>query len=535
MKRIISILLTMIMSISMGTFVFADESITIIVDGTPAVFPDAQPFIDENDRTQVPIGALAEILNVETEWDGNTNTAYIFAKEHKDSRVMKIIIGDRQLYISERADAEAPTDGLIFNDETVKTIETIEMDTAAVLKDSRTFIPIRYVADFFYYDVEWDAATANVNLIQQREKTEISQDDFDFELLKRMPKDANYMVSPFSLKMALAMAANGANGDTRDEILKTLGISDLDHFNNAAIDFIKSSNESESIEFNIANSIWNNISNTGSDFGFSDTYKKLIEDYYNGAASEITNENGAKTINDWIALQTKDKIKDVITDDKVEECISFLVNTIYFKGAWAVPFQEEATKEDVFTDRDGNEKTTSFMNDTGYYSYFEDDNIQMLAKPYKDNDIKMYFVLPKNSKPLQSSTFENAIFHMASKYVNLKLPKFKTEYLHENLIDISKSLGINTAFDPRRADFWSMYNKKLDSGDNIFIRLILQKTFIDVDEKGTEAAAATVIGISFTGMPPQPIDFKCDRPFTYFIRNDATGDILFMGEYAYVE
>jgi len=361
---------------------------------------------------------------------------------------------------------------------------------------------------------------------------EAERQSYEFALLAEMPKDKNYMVSPFSLKMALAMAANGADGATKHEILNALEILDIDIFNKQSAEFIKSSNDNEAVEFNIANSIWHNT-DRAPDLKFSDMYKNKIQKYFNGQANEINNENGAKTINDWIALQTKDKIKDVVDDEKVKKCVSFLVNTIYFKGDWDIPFKPEMTSDDIFTDRIGDEKTTSFMSHAGDYLYFENSEFQLLAKPYKDNDIKMYFVLPKNDRPVTADAFDNAVINVSVEYVYFKLPKFKTEYLHENLIDILKRMGVTTAFDAN-ADFMNMY--AIDSNPNIFIALILQKTFIEVDEKGTEAAAATVIGIEpdFAVPTPEPIYFICDRPFTYFIRDDKTGDILFMGEYAFV-
>jgi serpin B len=112
------------------------------------------------------------------------------------------------------------------------------------------------------------------------------------------------------------------------------------------------------------------------------------------------------------------------------------------------------------------------------------------------------------------------------------LPKFKTEYLHKNLVEIMQNMGVETAFNSDKADFLNMYTEN----KNISISKILQKTFIEVDETGTEAAAATVIGMSGgSAAPTETIDFICDRPFMYFIRNDSTGNILFMGEYAFVE
>jgi len=529
MKKTIAVALLLVLALSSLTIFAADKTVNISVNGAIITFPDAQPFIDENDRTQVPIGALAEILGIETSWNGNTQTAtFCLMNGERYGDYVRITIGKNEL-AKGVFDSMTMTGGEFYPD------AIIEIDTAAILKDDRVFVPVRYVAECLNFTVEWDSAASCVNLVGAK------QVNFDVSLLQYMPTDKNYMLSPFSLKMALAMAANGADGATKNEMLSVLGIDDLAQFNSAAKDFIENSNKNEAVSFNIANSIWLNSDYYKDDaLDFSDTYKGTVSDYFLGTADKINNANGAKTINDWVSNETMGKIENVINDDMVKDCLSFLVNTIYFKGDWASPFAAEATYERIFNDRNGNEKTTAFMHQTGYYSYYEDTNISMLAKPYKDENIKMYFVLPNPAKSAQKVhymepyMFDDAINNMESVRVNFSVPKFKTEYLHENLIEILQEMGINTAFNPNLADFLGMYSKK--PNENIYIKLILQKTFIEVDEKGTEAAAATVIGGGAgSAQPPKTIDFTCDRPFTYFIRNDATGDILFIGEYAFVE
>ena len=364
-------------------------------------------------------------------------------------------------------------------------------------------------------------------------------DPFVHNLVSAMPKDRNYMISPFSLKMVLAMAANGAGGDTRKEILDALGIADLGRYNSHARAFIESSNKNRAVEFNMANSIWNNTDRFADlDLEFSDEFEEIVADYFGGTARNINNANGAKTINDWIALQTRDRIKNGISDDVIRGSLSFLVNAIYFKGDWLVPFRVGATKDGIFTDRNGQKNTTAFMTHTDDYSYFTDDHVQMLAKPYMDRNIQMYFVLPKSGEAAREEyikpyIFGDALDRMTSTEIRFMLPKFKTEYLHDNLLNIMRGMGVQAAFNDAKADFLSMFSKKPPL--NVYIDSIIQKTFIEVDEKGTEAAAATsIVEIAHSSMGP-PIFFICNRPFFYFIRNDATGEILFMGEYAFVE
>lgn len=366
---------------------------------------------------------------------------------------------------------------------------------------------------------------------------------FDFDLLARMPRDENYMVSPISLKIALAMAANGASGVSRQEILDVLGIADLEQYNEDMAALIAAYNGNETVVLNVANSIWYNIGYdqtngipSGADDGrFSKDFTAIIQGHYDGLAQTITNANGAKRVNDWISEQTNDKIKNMVSDDMVKDSLSFLVNAIYFKGGWQRPFRVESTRDHVFTSRDETIATIPFMNDTAFYDYYESDTLRMLAKPYQDSNIRMYFLLPKGDAPLTQTQFDEGVTSMSSEEVFLSVPKFKTEYLHKNLVELLKGFGIRAAFDPDTADFWNMY-EDIPAEYPPYISDVLQKTFIEVDEKGTEATAVTIIEMATATSMAEPapiIEFICDRPFTYIIRDDNTGTILFVGEYAF--
>jgi len=363
-----------------------------------------------------------------------------------------------------------------------------------------------------------------------------SSGTFEAQLFGAMPTDQNYMISPFSLRMALAMAANGASGQTKDEILAALDIADLGEFNQRASEFIRISNVNEAVEFNIANSIWFNHDFFGRDeVGFLDDYRNIIENYFAGVADRIDNATGADAVNDWISYQTKDRINDVVDPGSVAGTLAFLVNTIYFKGDWATQFDEQETREDIFTDRNGIRTSIDFMHITYYFDYFENDYFQMLAKPYADESIRMYLVLPKTDQRLCFNLFEDAIDNMSTRKIELLLPRFETEFLHEDLVAIMRRMGVTRAFCDVTAEFFEMFTD-LPMGWPAYIGDILQKTFIEVNEEGTEAAAATVIYMfaeSWVPPPPPPIPFYCNRPFIYFIRNDITNDILFMGEFAF--
>ena len=356
----------------------------------------------------------------------------------------------------------------------------------------------------------------------------------EFNILKFMPDDKNYMVSPFSLKMAMSLAANGADGTTKDEILTAFGIDNLDSYNTAAKELIERYEGTSSVKLNVANSIWLNKDVAGKDIKFTDEYKKLVSEYYKGTASEEDAKNIAMKINSWVENKTNNKIKNLLPEGDAK-FLSVLVNTIYFKGEWAEQFEEYATKEEDFTDRNGKVEKTDFMHKTERYRFYEDENMKMVRVPYKGGKTAMYLVLPTNEDKMDIAT---ALDNMNSYKVRLSFPKFKTEY-SLSFKKILKHIGIEKAFEKWEAEFDEVMFKGVKEGENVYVDDVLQKTFIEVDENGTEAAAATaVIMNKATSIGPgmeEIKEFKADRPFIYFIRDDVTHEVLFIGEYAFTK
>ena len=356
----------------------------------------------------------------------------------------------------------------------------------------------------------------------------------EFNILKFMPDDKNYMVSPFSLKMAMSLAANGADGTTKDEILTAFGIDNLDSYNTAAKELIERYEGTSSVKLNVANSIWLNKDVAGKDIKFTDEYKKLVSEYYKGTASEEDAKNIAMKINSWVEKKTNNKIKNLLPEGDAK-FLSVLVNTIYFKGEWAEQFEEYATKEEDFTDRNGKVEKTDFMHKTERYRFYEDENMKMARVPYKGGKTAMYLVLPTNEDKMDIAT---ALDNMNSYKVRLSFPKFKTEY-SLSFKEILKHIGIEKAFEKWEAEFDEVMFKGVKEGENVYVDDVLQKTFIEVDENGTEAAAATaVIMNKATSIGPgmeEIKEFKADRPFIYFIRDDVTHEVLFIGEYAFTK
>ena len=365
---------------------------------------------------------------------------------------------------------------------------------------------------------------------------------FADNLDKQMPKDKNYMFSPMSIKMALALAANGASGETQTEILNALGITNLDEFNALSKDLIARYSQADILNLNIANSIWINTDETSQNF--SSSFKNLATEYYNADVKSVKASNAVKEVNAWVSEKTNDKIPEIINE---ADFWAMLINAIYFKGAWLDEFSVNATKPEQFNNADGTKITVDFMNKTKWFPYAETKSVQMIELPYlnmaekfskdgeyldtvryKDLDVSMYLIMADgdiNPEAELSATINDEAFK--STYIRMAMPKFKIEYATK-LNDMLVNMGIHTAFEPSKAAFEKMF----DSG-NMWFTDTIHKTFINVDEKGTEAAAVTAIGMAGSSLPPEPIELKFNKPFYFAIRDNTSGEILFMGRYAF--
>ncbi len=363
------------------------------------------------------------------------------------------------------------------------------------------------------------------------------RENFVDKLNAQMPEDKNYMFSPLSVKMAFAMAANGAGGETKSQLLNALEIDDLENYNQTVKAMIDTYNQSDILKFNIANSIWMNQDKTAQNF--SEGFQKVLSESFHAQAGKVTGTNALETINGWVDKQTNGKIKSIISDSNFW---AMLVNAVYFKGAWEDEFYEGATSKEAFTDRNGQKTDIDFMHQTGYLNYYKDADVEVIELPYKnsavkidengeyegfdryDFDISMYAV---KGTYRDAALKEIADGKLSRTYIDLSFPKFKVEF-STDLNDYMKNLGITDAFDGQKADFKSMF----DSG-NMWITKALHKTYIAVDEKGTEAAAVTAIGMAGSALPPQPVTVKFNEPFTFVIRDNTSGEVLFIGEYAF--
>ena len=346
-----------------------------------------------------------------------------------------------------------------------------------------------------------------------------------------MPEDRNYTFSPFSVKLSLLMAANGAAGDTRAEIIDALNIAGeagLEKYNDTVRIMLDNYAYSELLKLNVANSLWINTDRT--DKRFSEEYSGNMRAVMDAETGEVTDAT-VGDINKWVKEATGGRIAEIVSGDS--DFWAMLVNAVYFRGRWQSEFNPNSTEPGIFTDRNGREQTVDFMNRTGWMQTGEIDGVRVARLPYAMDagnaarmPVSMYLLMADGEYDpeeilLSDDGLENA-------FVEFAMPKFRVEYETE-LGDTLKKMGIEQAFG-MSADFSPMF-----SGGKMNITDVLHKTYIDVDEEGTEAAAVTAVGMAGSSLPPEPVEIKYNKPFTFVIKDDTNGEILFMGEYAYVE
>ena len=355
---------------------------------------------------------------------------------------------------------------------------------------------------------------------------------FGFDIFKELileDKDKNIFISPLSILLALAMTYNGAVGDTNlamAEALRFKGF-DLEELNSGFHDLMISIKNADSdIELAIANSIWYKL-----DYSVKEDFIERNKKYFSSEVNEIdfAAPEAVDTINGWIDKATKGKIEKMLTEIP-PDAVMYLINAIYFKGNWTYPFDENLTSDDDFYLLDGSTKKVPMMSMEENFGYYSGDNFSGIKLPYGKEKMAMYIILPDEGVSLDSVTSSldadkwNEIKEsFYGSQVSLTMPKYKMEYGIKLLNDALAELGMGIAFGPG-ADFSGI-------SPDIFISKVLHKAVIEVNEKGSEAAAATVVEM-VTSMPmaEEIIEFRVDRPFFFVIADDRTGSILFMGK-----
>ncbi|MGI8501149.1 MAG: serpin family protein [Hassallia sp.] len=347
------------------------------------------------------------------------------------------------------------------------------------------------------------------------------------EVLKKDSKD-NIFVSPSSVAIALAMTYNGASGSTQQAMAKALELEgmSLEEINssNAALKAVLE-NADPKVQLTIASSLWAN-KNTS----FKSEFIKRNKDFYKAKVTNLDfkDSRSSDVINNWVNENTRGKINKIVETIEPSQVL-FLINAIYFKGNWSKEFDKNKTAEYPFYIASDKQKQHSMMSQTGDYRYLENEQFQAVSLPYgKDGKISFYVFLPKqnNSKAfyqnLNSDNWEKWMPQFSKQEGFVRLPRFKINY-DITLNDALTDLGMGEAFSTR-ANFSAM-------GKNLAISQVKHKTFVEVNEEGTEAAAATSVGIVATSALDKPNPFRMivDRPFFCAVRDNQTGSILFMG------
>jgi serine protease inhibitor len=361
-----------------------------------------------------------------------------------------------------------------------------------------------------------------------------SSTSFGFNLFDRLAKqdpNKNIFISPSSVAIALSMTYNGASGETQEAIAKALElqnikIDEINDYNRNIQELL--ANGDTNVELNIANSLW-----ARKDIALEQTFLNKVKEFYQAEISNLDfkDSKAANTINAWVKKNTKDKIDKIV--DRIEpDSMLFLINAVYFKGKWEAPFEKSLTKPQPFTLADGTKIQHPAMSRSGEYRYYDAPTFQAISLPYGTGRFSMEIFLPKAKsnllefqKQLTTKNWQEWSTKFTRKEGLIQLPRFKVEY-ETSLKSALQNMGMAIAFDSDKADFRNLSTVKA------FIGEVKHKTFVEVNEEGTEAAAATSIEMKVTSASPSeetPFQMIVDRPFFFTISDRQTGTIIFMG------
>ncbi len=358
---------------------------------------------------------------------------------------------------------------------------------------------------------------------------------FAFDLYARLKgAEGNLFLSPYSISTALTMTYAGARGRTAEQMAKVLCLpasGEAVHGAYGALqNDLNAAGAGGAFELVVANRLWGQKG-----YEFLPDFLKLLEADYGAGIGTLDfakeTEAARQIINAWVEKQTRDKIKELLKPGILgRETTLVLTNAIYFKGKWAEEFDKKATQEEDFFLAPEKKITVPLMHQTADFGYFEGDGLQALELPYRGDRLAMVVLLPKAKDglaALEASLSADKVAEWVGKLhrreVQVALPRFKTT-AEFSLKDPLVAMGMADAFDPSKADLSGMNGQK-----DLFISAVIHKAFVDVNEEGTEAAAATAVVIRPKNGGRPPPEFRADHPFLFLIRDTKTGAILFLG------
>lgn len=358
--------------------------------------------------------------------------------------------------------------------------------------------------------------------------------------------EGNLFFSPYSISTALAMTYAGARGETESQMATVLHfptaagqapaetVLDPAQFHAAFGSIIKDLNrraEKADFQLSVANALWGQKG-----YEFLRDFLQLVRARYGGRLTELdfvrATEAARKTINTWVEKKTNNKIKELIKPGVLDAMTRLvLTNAIYFKGNWARQFKDDRTRPAPFTLLSGQNVDVPMMNQTAEFGYMEAEDFQALELPYVDNELSMIILLPRQidalpefERTLKPENLSQWLGKIHRREVVVSVPKFKMTSQF-SLASVLKSMGMTDAFSATAADFSGM-----TGGRDLFISAVIHKAYVDVNEEGTEAAAATGVTMRLTSVGPgQTPVFRADHPFLFLIRDNRSGSILFIG------
>ncbi len=440
-----------------------------------------------------------------------------------------------------------------------RNLKKIDWSSGKVIITGVVLIIFLSLYGFFHFSGDILAPTADDSGATQEGVSKVveANNKFAFNLYSKIAEKSggNIFFSPWSISNAMIMAYEGARGDTAAEIRRVFHFPNNDSLRRASFARMLNTLNKAGGEYDlkIANAMW-----LQEGYPFREKYKETISTYYLGNIDNLdlqrNSQESSSKINDWVSDNTNDKIEEIVSPGDLKESVLLLTNAIYFKGKWKEKFDEEKTKQEEFILPSGERVEVPMMRPEDSdqdFNYTESDGIQILEMPYEGNKISMLVLLPKiereNSgrrvygKPdkLGNMTHLESILSteklqewrkgLRPRSVSVYMPKYTFETEYSSLSEMLREMGMNTSFSPQ-ADFSGIGKENsLSPDDTLYINDIRHKAYIKVNEEGTEAAAATSVGLVQTSIPLS-LQFRADHPFIFLIQERKTGNVLFMGK-----
>jgi len=338
----------------------------------------------------------------------------------------------------------------------------------------------------------------------------------------------NLFLSPASAQIILSLTANGARGETQQEMLEALGYAGMDlETVNQAIRSLRGilAHPGKGVELSTANAVWHRKGMT-----VAPAFLEVAGQQYGAQVREAAfgEPAAAEAINRWVSDQTRGRIPRLVDQTRPDD-VMWLVNALYFKGDWQKPFNPNRTVDRLFILPDGGRVQVPFMHQTATFGYLEEEGLVGVRLPYGEGDLALYAFMPDEwngfLEELTPERYAGWIAGMGLREIRFAMPKVKLTDQAE-LADPLAAMGMERAFIPGQADLGGLFTEDRE----FFVSRVIQKTFLEINEKGTEAAAATGVGVTTTSAPvDQPPEVVLNRPFLLAIRDDRTGVTLFLG------